>query len=85
MLWPESSLGGSGPVADTSEAARVGELARRTGATVVAEGIETDAELAALRRLGVGCGQGYLLGRPGTLEQALARVAAAAFPAGRVA
>lgn len=36
VLWPESSLGVSGPVADTSEAARVAELARRTGATVVA-------------------------------------------------
>ncbi len=36
VLWPESSLGVSGPVADTSEAARVAQLARSTGATVVA-------------------------------------------------
>lgn len=35
VLWPESSLGVSGPVADTSEAAAVAQLARRTGATVV--------------------------------------------------
>ncbi len=35
VLWPESSLGVSGPVADTREAARVAQLARRTGATVV--------------------------------------------------
>ena len=35
VLWPESSLGVSGSVADTSEAARVAQLARRTGATVV--------------------------------------------------
>ncbi len=53
-------------------------FARKTGATVVAEGIETDAELAVLRELGVGCGQGYLLGRPGTLEQAMARARVAA-------
>ncbi|HQT99925.1 MAG TPA: EAL domain-containing protein, partial [Acidimicrobiales bacterium] len=39
-------------------------FAQRVGATIVAEGIETDAELAALRLLGVTCGQGYLLGRP---------------------
>lgn len=36
VLWPESSFGVSGPVADTAEAARVAQLARRTGATVVA-------------------------------------------------
>ncbi|NEN51076.1 apolipoprotein N-acyltransferase [Modestobacter muralis] len=35
VLWPESSLAVSGPVTDTSEAARVAQLARRTGATVV--------------------------------------------------
>ena len=32
---------------------------------IVAEGIETTAELEALRDLGAGYGQGYLLGRPG--------------------
>jgi EAL domain-containing protein (putative c-di-GMP-specific phosphodiesterase class I) len=52
------------------------DLARKTGTIVVAERIETDAELAGLRRPGVGCGQGYVLGRPGTLEQALARASA---------
>ena len=36
VLWPESSLGVTGPVADTWEAARVAQLARSTGATVVA-------------------------------------------------
>jgi len=35
-----------------------------TGALIVAEGIETQAELEALRGLGVGYGQGYLFGRP---------------------
>lgn len=34
------------------------------GAQIVAEGIETEAELAAARRLGVHLGQGDLLGRP---------------------
>ncbi len=31
---------------------------------LIAEGIETEKELDALRRLGIGFGQGYLLGRP---------------------
>jgi EAL domain-containing protein (putative c-di-GMP-specific phosphodiesterase class I) len=31
---------------------------------LVAEGVETSAELEILRELGVGFGQGYLLGRP---------------------
>ena len=35
VLWPESSLGVSGPVAETSEAARVARLAGDTGATIV--------------------------------------------------
>ncbi len=43
-------------------------FAPELGATVVAEGIETKGELDALRQLGVDCGQGYLLGRPGPLE-----------------
>ena len=34
------------------------------GATLVAEGIEVVEDCQALRRLGVGFGQGYLLGRP---------------------
>jgi EAL domain-containing protein (putative c-di-GMP-specific phosphodiesterase class I) len=34
------------------------------GSTMVAEGVERSSELAVLRDLGVGCGQGYLLGRP---------------------
>lgn len=36
VLWPESSIGVTGSVVGTDEAARVAELARRTGATVVA-------------------------------------------------
>lgn len=35
-----------------------------TGAILIAEGIETEAELECLCRLGVHYGQGYFLGRP---------------------
>jgi diguanylate cyclase (GGDEF)-like protein len=38
--------------------------AQRTGAQIVAEGIETQAELEVLRALGVTYGQGYLLAAP---------------------
>lgn len=44
-------------------------FARDTGATVVAEGIETVGELETLSDLGVAHGQGYLLGRPGAFGQ----------------
>jgi len=40
------------------------ELAHRTGARVVAEGIETDADLAVIQELGIDFGQGFLLGKP---------------------
>lgn len=40
-----------------------------TGAEVIAEGIETAAELEVLRDLGIAYGQGFHLGRPGTLEE----------------
>lgn len=39
-------------------------FASETGCELIAEGIETDEELAALRGLGIQLGQGYLLGRP---------------------
>jgi EAL domain-containing protein (putative c-di-GMP-specific phosphodiesterase class I) len=39
-------------------------LAHRTGSQVIAEGVETAAELEALRWLGVDLVQGYLVGRP---------------------
>jgi EAL domain-containing protein (putative c-di-GMP-specific phosphodiesterase class I) len=38
--------------------------AAEIGCALVAEGIETEAERRALRRLGVSFGQGFLLGRP---------------------
>lgn len=46
-------------------------FARRVEVLVIAEGIETEAELAALRRLGVAWGQGYHLARPSDLTTAL--------------
>jgi EAL domain-containing protein (putative c-di-GMP-specific phosphodiesterase class I)/DNA-binding NarL/FixJ family response regulator len=40
-------------------------FASELGAAVIAEGIETAAELETLRALGVAYGQGYFIGRPG--------------------
>jgi len=40
------------------------DLAARWGALVVAEGIETPAQLQIVRSLGIDAAQGYLLGRP---------------------
>ena len=42
------------------------DLARKLELDVIAEGIETPAQLTALSELGVELGQGFLLGRPGT-------------------
>lgn len=46
------------------------ELAARTGALVIAEGIEQAAQLAQLSALGIEAGQGFFIGRPGPLEVA---------------
>jgi EAL domain-containing protein (putative c-di-GMP-specific phosphodiesterase class I) len=40
-----------------------------TGASIIAEGIETAAELVALQEIGIPYGQGYYLGRPGPVER----------------
>ena len=40
------------------------DLARKLELDVIAEGIETPAQLTALSELGVELGQGFLLGRP---------------------
>jgi diguanylate cyclase (GGDEF)-like protein len=48
------------------------DLARRWGASVIAEGIETPAQLRVVRDLEIAAGQGYLLGRPGTAEDLVA-------------
>jgi diguanylate cyclase (GGDEF)-like protein len=44
------------------------ELARRWGAWVIAEGIETPEQLRVVRQLEISAGQGYLLGRPNSTE-----------------
>lgn len=46
-------------------------FARETGASIIAEGIETEAEAEHLRALGIGKGQGYLLGRPMEADAAM--------------
>ncbi|KQP43699.1 EAL domain-containing protein [Pseudorhodoferax sp. Leaf274] len=48
-------------------------FAHEIGSLVVAEGVETQAELLALARLGVDCAQGYHLDKPLDLAQALER------------
>jgi diguanylate cyclase (GGDEF)-like protein len=42
------------------------ELANQWKATIVAEGVETAAQLTVVRSLGISAAQGYLLGRPGS-------------------
>ena len=62
------------------------ELATRTGALVVAEGIEQAAQLAQLSAIGIEAGQGFFIGRPGPLEVvAPPRTAAAAGAVGPMA
>jgi len=43
---------------------------------VIAEGIETAAELETLTGLGIDYGQGFFLGRPGTIEDLVVRIRA---------
>jgi diguanylate cyclase (GGDEF)-like protein len=54
-------------------------LGNALGLDVVAEGIESAEQLAAMRQAGCRLGQGFFLGRPGSLEEAVA----AAQPSGR--
>jgi EAL domain-containing protein (putative c-di-GMP-specific phosphodiesterase class I)/CheY-like chemotaxis protein len=57
-------------------------FAADTGATIVAEGIETKAQLETLRGLGVAVGQGFFLAPPGPLPVAVPE--ARLRPAGRI-
>jgi diguanylate cyclase (GGDEF)-like protein len=50
---------------DSSFVGMIVDLARTLELQVIAEGIETPEQLAALRAVGAELGQGYLLGRPG--------------------
>ena len=65
------------------------EIAEKSNTLVIAEGIETQAELLVIRDLGVAYGQGYHLGRPhpqparaapAEVVQALARTGVAVYP-----
>ena len=47
--------------------------ADETGAVILAEGIETEDDLAAARSLGADLGQGYLFGRPAALPRQFGR------------
>jgi diguanylate cyclase (GGDEF)-like protein len=62
------SLVQEGAERDSSQAVlrSLRDLAQRWGSFVIAEGIETREQLKIVRGLGIGAGQGYLLGRPGT-------------------
>lgn len=53
-------------------AAALRGFASETGCSIVAEGIETPAELSTLQALGISRAQGYHLGRPMALAQACA-------------
>jgi EAL domain-containing protein (putative c-di-GMP-specific phosphodiesterase class I) len=53
-------------------------FASEIGAAIVAEGIETESELEALRGLGVAFGQGFFLARPGVMPNEHFSVAALA-------
>jgi PAS domain S-box-containing protein len=68
---------------DSSREAVVSGMVRFSGAAglmLLAEGIETQAELATLRHLGVQLGQGYLLGMPARVEPAPVAHRAAVVP-----
>lgn len=52
-------------------AAALVRFAESTQGRLVAEGVETEGEIATLRQLGVGLAQGYALAKPMPLEQAL--------------
>ncbi|WP_304639135.1 sensor domain-containing phosphodiesterase [Pseudomonas sp.] len=52
-------------------AAALIRFAEEIGSKVVAEGVETESELAVLRELKVSKAQGYLLGRPAALDECL--------------
>lgn len=52
---------------DRALLAQIVQLCRSSGAQVIAEQVETEAEVAMLREFGVEYGQGFLFGRPGHL------------------
>lgn len=63
-------------IARRALAAALMRYAQETGSELIAEGVETAAELGALRALGVAKVQGNLLGRPLAADEAVQRVRA---------
>jgi EAL domain-containing protein (putative c-di-GMP-specific phosphodiesterase class I) len=61
-------IAGLGTGHDRSIVTAMVELAHRLGLEVVAEGVETELELAELQAAGCDEAQGFLLGRPGPIE-----------------
>ncbi len=59
---------------DPTIVASVTDLGHALGLEIVAEGIETPAQLDALRTLGIDSGQGYLFGRPAPADEATAHI-----------
>ncbi len=57
-----------------SLATAIVSFAADIGSDIVAEGIETEAELEVVRKLGIPFAQGYLLGRPATLDDVAASI-----------
>jgi EAL domain-containing protein (putative c-di-GMP-specific phosphodiesterase class I) len=54
---------------DSSLVRMMTDLAHHLGVSIVAEGVETDEQLTALREIGCDSLQGFLIGRPLTVEQ----------------
>lgn len=47
----------------------IATMAHQLGLTIVAEGIETEAQFERLKEMGIDAGQGYLFGKPKPLEK----------------
>jgi EAL domain-containing protein (putative c-di-GMP-specific phosphodiesterase class I) len=62
---------------DTAITTNVVALAHALGLVAVAEGIETDGQLAHMRTLGCDVGQGYLFSRPAAGDEMTAFLRAA--------
>ena len=60
---------------DSSVVSAVVELGHALGLSVVAEGVETDSQLAELRSIGCDAAQGFLFGRPVPEDEANAMLA----------
>ena len=79
---PSRSFGGKLGCSPSDDAVvrAVIDLAHAHDLVVVAEGVETTEQLAALRDMGCDRAQGYLLGRPVRAEAVPAALAAVALP-----